>query len=498
MNNKWTEHIKAWERFLYEYLKSLSDPGEIIKIERQLRTLERARCGAVLNPSLMSSFLGSKSTGSDTKVEIGQTHFALNQSQLEAVNQALSSSTLSLIKGPPGTGKTQVISEICLQLFDKNPTIRILVCSETHVAVNNLLSRIAQKNSLMRIVRIRDKEGDNQVNAFSPETIGKSFLEWAKRAYYSYDYYQIVESEMINAIDSDDKSFEKALSLSANVIGLTCNRLSSYDFRDRTEMFDVAIIDEVCKATLPEIIAPLLVSQKAILLGDPKQLPPLFCSEEYEIIRNIENCNLDRYMYIDELFDTSATSVTLDTQYRMSTDICNMISNVFYSGRLKDGRKTSIPSSLRWVTYEPSKDWPIDDRNSNANKLQIYNDDECQIIKALINEINGTVNDIGTIAVISPYRAQIKRLRECIGFIDNTIIDTVDGFQGKEADVVIFSMTRTMGSYRFLSDPRRLNVALSRARDKVIIVGEIEYCKRNLLLNSIINCFEIEKTTVNS
>lgn len=317
-----------------------------------------------------------------------------------------------------------------------------------------------------------------------------SFLGWAKNMSYSDDAYQIVESELK---DDEDKSLEKALALSANVIGLTCNRLSSYDFRDSTEMFDVAIIDEVCKATLPEILAPLLVSRKAILLGDPKQLPPLFYSEEHEVIKNIENCNLDSYMYIDDLFDSSVDTVSLDTQYRMSTAICNMISNVFYDGKVRDGRNTTIDSSLNWITYEPTRAWPICD-NENS-RPQVYNDDECRIIKRLINDIIDSSGGDNIIAVIAPYRAQIKHLKEYIGDIDNVLIDTVDGFQGKEADVVVFSITRTTGSYRFLSDSRRLNVALSRARDKIVIVGEIEYSRKNPLLRTLADYFDVKRDT---
>ena len=73
--------------------------------------------------------------------------------------------------------------------------------------------------------------------------------------------------------------------LSSNVVGMTCNRVGAYSFQTSLEMFDVAIIDEVCKATLPEILMPLCISHKAILVGDPKQLPPVFCKDDREIIR---------------------------------------------------------------------------------------------------------------------------------------------------------------------------------------------------------------------
>ena len=94
-------------------------------------------------------------------------NFNLNDSQKKAVKLALGKNDLLLVQGPPGTGKTQVIAETCLQLLTMNPGLRILVCSETHVAVNNLLSRIARYCKGIRIVRIRDKENDDIVDGFA-------------------------------------------------------------------------------------------------------------------------------------------------------------------------------------------------------------------------------------------------------------------------------------------------------------------------------------------
>lgn len=481
---KWIEHINTWKKFLLTCLSETDDVGEKTRIERQIRTIERARCGAVLSPELLSEFINPSSPADYTPI-VDTPYLNLNVSQLEAVKMALGDSPLSLIKGPPGTGKTQVIAEICLQLIKVNPEIRILICSETHVAVNNLIARISDINNQIRIVRIRDKENDALVDEHSPETIISSMLKWAKTNSYAEDAYGIIESELS---DANDKSLEKALALSANIVGITCNRLSSYDFRDSTEMFDVAIIDEVCKATLPEILAPLLVSRKAVLLGDPNQLPPVFCSEELDVIRRIDQCDLNKFMYIDELMKTSERVVTLDTQYRMCCEIASMISSVFYDGLLINGRDSSNSDSLKWITYSPTNPWPI--YSEDSDRPQVFNEDECRIIKELVDEINSKGKS-DSIAVISPYRAQIRYLKKHLGSVDNVMIDTVDGFQGKEVNTVIFSLTRTHGSYRFLADSRRLNVALSRARNNIIIVGEADYSHSNPLLNTIMDYFTI-------
>lgn len=104
----------------------------------------------------------------------------------------------------------------------------------------------------------------------------------------------------------------------------------------------------------------------------------------------------------------------------------------------------------------------------------------------LVRQIINDDNQNTTVAVIAPYRAQISLLREVCIDSDRVKIDTVDGFQGKESDVVIFSITRTRGSYRFLADARRINVAISRAKDRILIVGSKEYSEREPLFKMIL------------
>lgn len=487
--SSWINHLSNWKKFLTERLTTTDDKGDKIKIERQLLTIERTRCAAVLNPSLLSEFINQSSVSDKSATrEVSNYVLELNDSQKSAVNEALNCTNLCLIQGPPGTGKTQVITEICLQLFMRDPSIKILVCSETHIAVNNILSRISEYNKYIRIVRLRDKENDDQIDSFVPDTIIYDYLQWASASFENKYAYHIISEELA---DTEDKSLEKALALSANIAGMTCNRASAYDFKDTTEMFDVAIIDEVCKATLPEILSPLLVARKAFLIGDPKQLPPVFCSEDQDVIKSIENCKLDRYMYIDHLFDNYPKTIVLDTQYRMKDQIGSMISELFYDGLLKNGRSDNANNCLCWLNYSKTQDWPPKEETDYDNP-RIYNYDECKIISKLITDLISE-NPQMRIAVIAPYRAQVYELRNQCLKIDNVKIDTVDGFQGKESDIVIFSITRTIGSQRFLADMRRLNVALSRAKDNIYIVGELNYCNKNKLLSKIVKHCDIKE-----
>lgn len=469
MNNQiWIDHLTSWKAFLNERISLTDDDGERIKCERQIKTIERVKCGAVLNPNLLSEFISPKTEESEEAV-CEDFYFDLNDSQMKAVRLALGENDLSLIQGPPGTGKTQVIAEICLQLYKKNPGIRILVCSETHVALNNLINRIAKQSNQIRIVRIRDKENDDSIDEFSPETLLREYFTWATACIQNKEALNIITEELNDPLN---KSFEKALALSANIAGMTCNRSAAYDFRDSTEMFDVAIIDEVCKATLPEILAPLVIARKAVLLGDPRQLPPVFCSEEQEIIRQLDSCHLDQFMYIDTLFEKTNT-VLLDTQYRMTNQIGDMISTLFYDGNLKNGQNRDTKDTILWISYDSRKRWPTLEEEK-SERPRIFNEDEGNIITNLVNEIQ-TLTPNATVGIITPYKAQAALLKKKIKQSDSIKIDTVDGFQGKECDVIVFSVTRTAGSYRFLSDTRRLNVALSRAKDRIVIVGNIEW-----------------------
>lgn len=482
-NDKWISHLSQWRTFLEERLSVVIETGERKKIERQLIALEKVRFSSVLNPNLLIDFITpNTSHKSSVSNDIVFCLDPLNGSQKEAVTSVLSSTNfLSLIQGPPGTGKTQVIAEICLQLYRKNPNIRILVCSETHTAVNNLLTRIAENNESIRIIRIQDKEKKPETDSFTVESITAEYLKWLQE---NCDNQEITEAISDTLSDPENKSLEKALALSANVVGMTCNRVGAYRFNDSTEMFDYAIIDEVCKATLPEILMPLTISMKAILVGDPKQLPPVFCSEDLEIIKSIENCDLQRYMYIDELMIRSKQKTILNTQYRMENSIGNLIRELFYKEEdLKNGRNENVEDSLVWIDYRPTHEWPAENEKDDSGRPIIHNTDECAIIKTIYNQLHSKVIDSDQkIAIITPYRHQIKDLKD---MLPDATIETVDGVQGKEYDIVIFGITRTTGSYRFLADERRLNVALSRAKNQIIIVGNHDYSIQHTLLKKI-------------
>ncbi len=205
-------------------------------------------------------------------------------------------------------------------------------------------------------------------------------------------------------------------------------------------------------------------------------------------------CDLAEVMYVDSLFERlpDCRKQFLNNQYRMTNEIGDIISKYFYDSQLKNGRKRSIKGSIQWCDYSPTKEWGTGQGESP------YNLDEVVIVKQLLKEevAKGKNRDI---AVITPYRAQKMQLIRNINKDEynglNIVIDTVDSFQGKDADAVIFCVTRSTGSLRFFANPRRLNVALSRAKNMCYIVGYSNFAKGNATLKNIYS--GIERRVIN-
>ena len=495
--NNFKSHMGKWRDFLACSTETSSErgegnsdeAGEYVKKDRQLKVVNEVLMGAVCNPKMLQDFISPEDAKMGSTGDCKNIHWIqdrLDAHQQEAVAKALNTDTLCFIQGPPGTGKTTVITEICLQLLRINPTMRILVCSETHVAVDNLIEKFH---------KLKEKGVVKGLNCFRAYTKSKSenkAIQEASLDWHLNDYFSNLQKSCIgdNIADSLAEIFSyhmndltKELMLNADIVGVTCNSLAKNNF-SANESFDYLIFDEVCKATLPEILIPLSICKRAILVGDPKQLPPVFLQEDQEIMERVDALELEKYMYIDTLFDRLPLGKKkfLGNQYRMTNEIGDVISKHFYDSKLKNGRNESIPNSILWCDYVPTRQWGDEEGSP-------YNMDEVEIVMQLLDGLKEKGHQ--EIAIISPYKAQKRRLKEAIreeNYSNLSIdIDTIDSFQGKDADVVLFCITRSMGSLYFFSNPRRMNVALSRAKNLCCIIGYSQFAIQNKTLDNIYN-----------
>lgn len=466
----------------------------------------------------------------------------LNDRQLEAVTKSVLAKDLALIQGPPGTGKTTVIAEIIWQEIRKNPDCRILLTSQTNLAVDNALERL-QGQAGIRPVRIGKPE------KLEPE--GRRFSlpvmdSWAQGASNSDDNatriwidrivkkvsndpkYSSAISSWKNELEAKDKhsrtEFSRLYRSNVNLVAATCSICGSRDFmesysdmfggNERSDMFfDVVIMDEASKATPLEMAVPLVLGKKIIVIGDHKQLPPMMDENTIDsALEKIGKKDIAEKLQKAEsqfkrLFEAAAKVrktivATLDTQYRMHEQIMNTIKQ-FYQEELATtgGLKCGITDTMdipdltnkgsRWhgITLNP-----IIQPSTHAVWIDVHtpetylnpgykNEGELKaidlVLKAL-QQADGYSEFVNAqqkpedkeIGIITFYSAQSREIKKKYKG-KNYRMDVVDRFQGMERNIIIVSTVRSnpKNNFGFAKEIERINVAFSRARRLLIVVG---------------------------
>lgn len=559
------DHLDDWLEYLTKVLElSKDDRKTCVKYERQIKYLIRFRQGAnsnvnhnrllhhyYSNESLMEGdnigFNGiddscqrrqlSKEAEQRVKKIISEANqfMALDDMALkiytpiqegyndsrdnafEAIKSAMDTEDLYFLQGPPGTGKTTAIVEMILQTLTAKPNARILVASETHVAVDNALDRLCLigdesiHSKTMRYPRYTITEYESKHTAgtaaeIRANEVWNQALEFAPKL-TNVLYNVLEQGELDNGEVKVPRWQFKNLADNHQIIGVTCNQIDHLLDED-SEDFDLVIVDECSKATLPEWIMAMSVGRKCILVGDHKQLPPTFCEEESDALDTLAEAKarLIKDGVIDKIFEHLPITMKgqLSKQYRMLRHIGSFISMNFYNGKLKHHRKDTDHdfTHFGWLTYD-SHGYRVPDKHGGV----LENQREIAIITHRLVEMSSrrklkaakSQQRKLSVAVITPYRAQCRALREAVNKLDikeclAVEVDTVDAFQGRQADIVFFSFVRTTGPATFYADPRRMNVAISRARDAVYLIGDRKYIKsKNIkVLNTLLNLGIVE------
>jgi len=289
------------------------------------------------------------------------------------------------------------------------------------------------------------------------------------------------------------EEFKIALLASVNVVAGTCLGIASVrGFQDLT--FDLCIVDEASKATPPETLIPLVRSKKWILVGDEKQLSP-FQMTEMQDSKQLEKFDLRKEDFKKSLFSHLSEKlpkeciVTLDTQHRMVAPIGNLVSECFYEGSLKSNGP-NLDETLAELFKSPVM-WFSTTRltrrfETPAGQSYLNSTEARQIgqMLRLINVISGQRGKRYRVAIIAGYLAQKDEIENSIARLNIPLdsldleVNTVDAFQGREADILIYSVTRSNENRNigFLRESERINVALSRGRYHLAIVGDHRFC----------------------
>lgn len=286
--------------------------------------------------------------------------------------------------------------------------------------------------------------------------------------------------------------FHSAMLASAKVVASTCVALAGV--RGVNEVaFDLCIVDEASKATATEILIPMTRSRRTILVGDPKQLPPFFERKmlESESLSEFTDAEIRENVF-DRLLKTlpAESKVKLLHQYRMARPIGDLISEVFYGGELKSPimkPEISFPTFPKLVTWlDTSRLVAAEPENRVGTSWSSTL--ECRVVRTHLAQLDFVARNRKKkydVAVIAGYAAQVRAIEDAIRDYRATWtgltvrVNTVDAFQGSQADVCIYSVVRSndRGDAGFLSEPPRLNVALSRAQSLLLVVGDHAFCQ---------------------
>lgn len=365
----------------------------------------------------------------------------LNESQVEAGAAAVATESLALVQGPPGTGKTRLLAQLATLMVRHG--CRIAVCAFTHRAVDNALLAIRQLAPEIDVVKLD-----------SPSTEGRERLREAG----------------ISLGDARRVSLPRK-----NVIvGSTCYQLAKLPDR---EQFHYTVFDEAGQLPIPHALPGMLRSQRWLFFGDHRQLSPVVTTQSADPL-----AASSVFEYLHERYG----SHLLDTSYRLNDGVCSVISESFYGGKLKSAesaasRRMPFVAGGRLddvLDPEVAVVWArVDHRQPGQRSHEEAN--ACADLVEDIVQQHGVPPE--EVAVIAPFRAQVRQVRSAIQQkslpgAERLTIDTVERIQGQEREVVIVSLTAgdpdsASARSAFHLSINRLNVALSRARTKAVLVA---------------------------
>ena len=444
----------------------------------------------------------------------------INDSQMRAIDKALEADEVCLIQGPPGTGKTKVISKIISQIMkqanNEDEDKKILIVSQSNPAVDNIIEAIQKDNITSSILRIgndsmkisplvkekytvdaikkktegaikqkgitylKQKLNKNgyDINTLSKNSTDEEILRWSQ--------IQDIQKEWFERSSGRDELDYQIINNTTIIAGTCIGFVSNEYIRDMT--FDYVIVDEAAKATTPELLVSIIKANKIVLVGDQNQLPP-FSDESMSSLAKELAKNPD-YRLFDILFQClpDTNKEILSTQYRMKRNIGDLISKVFYDGKIDTGiadeermHNIDFLGNYSIVWYDTSR---LPNKGEDKQKgTSYYNSCEINVIRDVLLKLDEHCDEKGLdIGVITGYRAQKERLIKVVNnaeyknldkrFID---INTLDAFQGRENDIIIYSTVKTEGSIGFQKEKERINVAFSRARKLLIICGDMVF-----------------------
>ncbi len=453
----------------------------------------------------------------------------LNEKQIEGINLAFNTNSYYSVQGPPGTGKTYTAARLIKEIYKSKK--KILITADSNAAVDNMIRHLLKIDiPVLRIgnpIRVNHDLKRYTLDYKIAEIATKldiASLEEQHREYkqelskmdkpknkdtrgYTYDeLYKMMKKNQVgrgisrkaikdmkpflqlshkmddiyNQIKEIKEEIKNELIEKAGIIACT-NATAGSDLL-LEKRFDFAIIDEAAQASIPSTMIPILKANRFVLIGDHFQLPPVVVNKEARDLGL--NHSLMDYLY--KLYPYFLTR--LNHQYRMNQTINDLVSDLFYDGKLVSDKSVKNKKILDGKIIDVISVNGIEQMNKDSKSF--YNLKEIETVEETVVDLlkQGILPDM--IGIISPYKAHVKKLRE---IFDEIEIDTVDAFQGREKEVIIISLVRSNDECNigFLADYRRLNVSISRSKYKLIIIGNVDMLQHSELYKNLFEYIEV-------
>jgi len=474
-----TEELPDWTRDGKLGIELLFDNNSYDEMQLAIK-----QAAALKDNPLIAVLTGNKAPAFNTLSHIACE--GLNTMQQAAVNKIINAQELAIVHGPPGTGKTTTLVQ-AIKLIAANE--QVLVVAPSNTAVDLLSEKLANEGlNVLRIgnpARVSDRllslTLDSQMTAHSymkeSKKLKKQAAEYKNMAHKYKRSFGRAEREQRKALfDEAHKIMREVAKTEEFIIDdlvskaqvITATLVGANHWTVKKLKVGTVVIDEAAQALEPACWIPILKAQKVIFAGDHQQLPPTIKSAEAARgglgLTLMEKC----------VALHPEAVVLLEEQYRMNTSIMGFSSQEFYGNALK--AHGSVAKGLLFADDLPFLF--IDTAGCGfAEQLDgtsSVNPEEALFTYKFCKQFIGDLESI-SVAIISPYSGQVKLLKEHFGNNNPQLsVNTIDSFQGQERDMVVISMVRSNnnGEIGFLSDIRRMNVAMTRAKKKLVIIGD--------------------------
>lgn len=436
----------------------------------------------------------------------------LNQSQKNAIDKVLESEDICIIHGPPGTGKTTTLVNTIETVLSYEK--QVLVVAPSNTAVDLIAQLLSQKDlNVVRIGNPAKVDIENLKITFDSKVENHLLYQELKKMYKEADKIRSQALKFKRSFGKEERENRKSLLNESKALINDAKRIEKIINQDildsaqvicstfvgateenlRAKKFSTVFIDEAAQSLEPACWIVIKKADKVVLAGDHKQLPPTIKSD-LALKKGLGITLFEKCIEIQK-----ESSILLDTQYRMNENIMNFSNKELYNSKLiaHDSVKTHL------LFNDDKAILFIDTAGCGFNEIlnpktkSYYNPEEINILINHLNLYLPQIEETVSIGIISPYKEQVNEIEKAIDKNNypnaKIFIDTVDGFQGQEKDIIYISLVRSNENSEigFLSDIRRMNVAMTRARKKLIIIGDSATISENKFYSNFLEYIDL-------